>query len=127
MAERQITLASQIKAVEREIAMRKAVYPKRVATRAMKPETAAHEIAAMEAILGTLRRLEWQSEACPDACDHTIAEHTAFDAGVAAGGRGDYEGSCPYVGGKIREAWLTGHSVGSNNGGDNERTANNRG
>ena len=54
----EMTLAVQIKAVEREIAMRKAVYPKRVATKAMKPETAAHEIAAMEAVLKTLRSLE---------------------------------------------------------------------
>ena len=58
MAESQIPLASQIKSVEREIAIRKAVYPKRVAGKAMKQETADHEIAAMEAVLATLRSFE---------------------------------------------------------------------
>ncbi|HEU0173985.1 MAG TPA: hypothetical protein VFV58_06955, partial [Blastocatellia bacterium] len=54
----EIPLTVQIKAVEREIAMRKAVYPKRVASKAMKQETADHEIAAMTAVLATLRRFE---------------------------------------------------------------------
>jgi len=106
--------------------MRKAVYPKRVATKAMSQVRADHEIAAMEAVLRTLKRLERESEACSNACDHTIAEHGAFDEGVVARERGDGDESCPYVGGKLLEAWLTGYSVGLINGGDNERTANNR-
>jgi hypothetical protein len=58
----EIPLAGQIKAVEREIAMRKAVYPKRVAAKGMKQETADHEIAAMTAVLATLRGLERREE-----------------------------------------------------------------
>ena len=54
----EIPLAVQIKAVEREIAMRKAVYPKRVVAKAMTQERADHEIAAMEAVLETLRNLD---------------------------------------------------------------------
>jgi len=54
----EITLASQIKSVEREIAMRKAVYPKRVAAKAMTQVMADHEISAMVAVLETLRRFE---------------------------------------------------------------------
>ena len=53
-----ITLADQIKSVEREIAMRKAVYPKRVAAKAMSQEKADHEIAAMEAALRSLQILQ---------------------------------------------------------------------
>ncbi len=52
-----ITLKVQIKAVEREIAMRKAVYPKRIAIGKMKAETAEHETAAMQAVLETLQTL----------------------------------------------------------------------
>lgn len=58
----EITLASQIKAVEREIAIRKSVYPARVSARAMKQETADYEIAAMTAVLATLRSLERREE-----------------------------------------------------------------
>lgn len=48
-------LNEQIKAVHREIAMRKAVYPKRIDLGKMKPEAAEHEIAAMQAVLETLQ------------------------------------------------------------------------
>jgi hypothetical protein len=50
-----ISLADQIKSVEREIAMRKGVYPRRIADKKMSQTKADHEIAAMEAVLGTLR------------------------------------------------------------------------
>jgi len=53
-----VPLAGQIEAVEREIAMRKAVYAKRVASKAMKQEKADYEIAAMEAVLNSLRILQ---------------------------------------------------------------------
>jgi ribosome modulation factor len=125
----EIGLPVQIKAVEREIAMRKAVYPKRIASKAMKPETAAHEIAAMEAVLRTLKRLEWRkhwSQACSDDCGHSEAEHAAFVLGVAAGELGFEEESCPYGDGDLREDWLAGYSVGSLNGenGNESTTAN---
>ena len=48
-------LAEQIKCVEREIAMRRRVYPNWVASGKMKQEKADHEISAMEAVLYTLR------------------------------------------------------------------------
>jgi hypothetical protein len=127
MVERKIPLSVQIKSVEREIAMRKAVYPTRVAARKMKQETADNEIAAMEAVLQTLKRLEWESYACPDNCDHTIAEHEAFDAGVIAGERGEDEEAAPRGPNSLREAWLTGYSVGlMNRENSDESTANNR-
>ncbi|HKQ90878.1 MAG TPA: Rmf/CrpP family protein [Blastocatellia bacterium] len=125
----EMPLPVQIKAVEREIAMRKAVYPGRVAKKAMKPETAAHEILAMEAVLRTLKRLEWRkhwSQACSDDCGHSDAEHAAFVLGVAAGELGFDEEACPYGEGDLREDWLAGYSVGSINGeNSNESTANN--
>jgi hypothetical protein len=131
MVERQIPLSVQIKSVEREIAMRRAVYPKRVATKAMKQETADHEIAAMEAVLGTLRSLERSKgwlQPCPDECDHSGAEHAAFDDGVVAGENGDGEDDCPETDSNLCEAWLAGYSVGSlNREKSNESTtANNR-
>ena len=53
-----IRLADQIKSVEREIAMRKAVYAKRVAAKAMSREKADYEIAAMEATRRSLQILQ---------------------------------------------------------------------
>jgi hypothetical protein len=123
----EITLADQIKCVAREIALRKAAYPGWVANRRLTQAKADREIAAMEAVLGTLKRLEWQSEACPDDCDHTIAEHVAFDAGVEAGERGEGEETGPRGPDNLREAWLTGHSVGLiNREKSDESTASNR-
>ena len=53
----QITLGMQIAAVEREIAMRRQVYPRQVGQGKMNQATADLQIAAMEAVLVTLRRL----------------------------------------------------------------------
>ena len=50
-----ISIDDQIKSVEREIAMRNAVYPRRVGERKMKQETADLEVARMTAVLATLR------------------------------------------------------------------------
>jgi hypothetical protein len=50
----EIPIADQIRCVRREIAMREAVYPRRVAIKKMKQETADHELAAMRAVLATL-------------------------------------------------------------------------
>jgi hypothetical protein len=49
-----IPLTAQIKAVERELAMRRSVYPRQVAARKMPQAKADQEIAAMEAVLATL-------------------------------------------------------------------------
>ena len=54
MSNTTIPLAEQIAEVKREIAMRKRVYPKWVATGRMTQEQADKQIAAMEAALGTL-------------------------------------------------------------------------
>ena len=50
----EISLADQIKAVKREIALRKSAYPKWVANGRMKQDVADREIAVMEAVLETL-------------------------------------------------------------------------
>lgn len=55
-----VSLEDQIKAVRREIALRRAVYAKRVASGHMKREDAGREIAVMEAVHGTLVGLRRQ-------------------------------------------------------------------
>lgn len=50
-----VTLAEQVAAVIREIGMRRAVYPGRVAIGKMKQEKADHEVRAMETVLATVR------------------------------------------------------------------------
>ena len=52
-----ITLTQMIKCVEREIALRKSVYAKRVQAKEMKPEDARHELDCMVAILEALTKL----------------------------------------------------------------------
>jgi hypothetical protein len=51
---------------------------------------------------------------CQKNCGHTEREHKAFDAGLWAGENGQPESSCLLTG-ELREAWLTGHSVGKLN------------
>ena len=50
--------------------------------------------------------------ACPPGCDHTVQEHTAFDHGLRDGEEGQADSANPYRAHDLREAWLTGHSVG---------------
>jgi hypothetical protein len=52
-----ISIEQQIQAAERELSMRRRVYPRRVDDGKMTPEKSAHEIAAMEAIIETLKGL----------------------------------------------------------------------
>lgn len=52
-----IPLDDQIKAVGREIGLRRAVYPKFIASKRMTPENAALEIERMEAVYETLKKL----------------------------------------------------------------------
>ncbi len=51
---------------------------------------------------------------CPgvDPCEHTDAEHNAFDQGAEHGWAGLSDEACPFLDGGFREAWLSGHSVG---------------
>lgn len=49
-----ISLAMQIKAVKRELAMREQVYPRRVANNQMAQDKADYQIAAMRSVLATL-------------------------------------------------------------------------
>jgi hypothetical protein len=49
-----VTLDEQIKCVERELELRRRVYPRRVADRKMTPERADYQIRAMQAVLETL-------------------------------------------------------------------------
>lgn len=50
-----VSLEDQIKCVQREIALRHAVYPKRVLDGKMKQEQALYELDAMYAVLETLK------------------------------------------------------------------------
>lgn len=50
-----VSLRDQLRCVEREIALRQAVYPRWVRSGRMKADIAEREIAAMTAVLGTLR------------------------------------------------------------------------
>jgi hypothetical protein len=52
-----VPLTDQITCAKRELALRKNVYPKWVHSGRLKPETAKHEIAAMQAILDSLEAL----------------------------------------------------------------------
>lgn len=58
-----VPLSAQIACVEREIGMRLRVYPHRVADGKMAQTKADSEIAAMRAVLETLRGVKSQSEA----------------------------------------------------------------
>jgi len=53
-----VSLDEQIACVEREIAMRRRVYPKWVGKGRMTPARADHEIETMEAVLRTLQSLQ---------------------------------------------------------------------
>lgn len=52
-----MTLDEQIKSVGREIGLRRAVYPKFVASKKLTQEKADHELAAMEEVYKTLKSL----------------------------------------------------------------------
>lgn len=52
---RDVTLAQQLAAVEREIIQRKRVYPRLVSIGKMRQQTADHEIAAMKAVAVTVQ------------------------------------------------------------------------
>ncbi len=52
------TLTEQIKAVKRELGMRQAVYPRRVAEHKMSQDSATHQIECLESVLETLESLE---------------------------------------------------------------------
>jgi hypothetical protein len=53
-----VPLADQIRCVGRELGLRRRVYPKWIASGRMKQDDADREIAAMEAVLATLKDLE---------------------------------------------------------------------
>lgn len=53
-----ITIDEQIECVEREIKMRRKVYPNRVAREQMTQSFAAEQIVTMEAVLETLRAVK---------------------------------------------------------------------
>jgi hypothetical protein len=53
-----VEIGDQLKAAKREAALRRRVYPRWVAENGMTQAKADHEIAAMDAIVETLERLE---------------------------------------------------------------------
>lgn len=57
------SLRDQVTAAKCELALRRAVYPKRIALGALKPNVAAHETECMEAIVSTLERALMLAEA----------------------------------------------------------------
>jgi hypothetical protein len=52
-----VSLSDQLQSVRREIALRKRVYPRWIASGKMTPELATREIAAMEAVERTIAEL----------------------------------------------------------------------
>ena len=59
------TIDEQIRCVEREISYRTAVYPYRVVAGKMTEGTKNKEIALMEAVLATLKKVQYDEEANP--------------------------------------------------------------
>lgn len=55
---KKIPLAMQIRCVGREIGLRRRVYPRWVAEKRMTQADADHELAAMEAVLDTLKKCD---------------------------------------------------------------------
>lgn len=53
-----VSLARQIKCVQREVGFRERVYPRRIARGSMKQAQADEETAVMRAVLATLEELE---------------------------------------------------------------------
>lgn len=53
-----VPIHEQIKCVEREIALRRSVYARRVSSGSMTQDAADREIATMEAVLDTLRTVK---------------------------------------------------------------------
>jgi len=58
-----ITLAEQLTAARRELAMRQRVYPNWVAVGKMKQEKADHELACMAAIVETIDKVKMLNDA----------------------------------------------------------------
>lgn len=56
------SLEQQIECIEREISMRRKVYPRWVVTSRMTEEAARHEMAAMRGVLDTLKALHERRE-----------------------------------------------------------------
>lgn len=76
MADRRYSLATQIAEVERELAMRRQVYPGLVNSRAKRQAEADMQIAIMEGVLATLRWLQ-KNEDLIKAGDETRANYAA--------------------------------------------------
>lgn len=58
-----IPIDAQIVCVQREIEMRRLVYARRVLEKRMTQKTSDHEIAAMEAVLATLKTIKEKTNA----------------------------------------------------------------
>lgn len=57
-----VTLQDQLRAAQRELALRRNVYPNQVVARRMSQDKANHEIACMEAIVETLDKQRMLAE-----------------------------------------------------------------
>lgn len=59
---RRVTIDTQIRCAEREVKMRREVYPKRIEARTMSADFARDQIEAMEAIVETLKQCKERGE-----------------------------------------------------------------
>ena len=74
-----VPLADQIRCVERELALRRNVYEKRVRNGYMKEEDAQRELAAMRAVLETLHEVGSLREALKEAKADVMEMQAAAD------------------------------------------------
>lgn len=74
------TLLDQIASARRELALRRAVYSKRVSLGSMKPSVAKHEIECMTDIVATLERCEMLRQAGEEMAAQWRAEQSEATA-----------------------------------------------
>lgn len=80
------------------------------------PELLVSEEKAGAVVSQTLHAVKRHTTQCPRGCDHSDAEHRAFDQGVLDGEGGDKEAS--YSEPELHEAYASGYSVGALNRAD---------
>lgn len=76
-----ITIDEQIACVEREIKLRRRVYPRRIEHHFMTRKFATEQIAAMEAVLETVKTARATGPGQIDLIDHVDGKETRSDYG----------------------------------------------
>ena len=72
-----ISIEAQLRCARRELQQRRVVYPSRVESKKMPPEQAAHELAAMEAIIRSLEALRDAARARKIEIDELTADESS--------------------------------------------------